>query len=222
MIHLSQNCIECEFEESTTHSVRHASMIGSRNLCHGPQIRLHVQYAVKSKTINTIQKMSAIWYSGMYENTMYTDFETFKADFNKYVSEGTRQLKKDLNMNHIPFTKSDSFNVNKLAFVKCGGKNTKLAKQKPGPNKGSYRKHQNTKMIVSKTDVYSESQPGINKACSIPVSNISNIDLQNIRNELHGFDSIFTMTEEEIIISYMNMFDLPDKFHEVFLKFKNK
>ncbi len=49
---------------------------------------------VKSKTINTIQKMSNSWYSGMYENTMYTDFETFKADFNKYASQGKRQLKK--------------------------------------------------------------------------------------------------------------------------------
>lgn len=90
------------------------------------------------------KKMNEQWYKCMFEQTKYTSIELFKKDFDLLKSKSKKELKKILSTKNIQFTKKDTLNINKLAFLLCGGKNTNIAKQKPGPAMGSKRSINNT------------------------------------------------------------------------------
>lgn len=83
--------------------------------------------------------MSEDWYRNMFNNTNYECFERFKTDFEQFKLKPRKEHTKYLKEHNIQFKAQDALNINKLVFLRCGGKNTNLAKQKPGPNTGSKR-----------------------------------------------------------------------------------
>ena len=83
--------------------------------------------------------MDDLWYMSMFNATQYDNIDAFKKDFDAFRKCKKKDLKKYLKENNITYSNKESLNINKLAFLRCGGKDTALARRQPGPRKGKKR-----------------------------------------------------------------------------------
>lgn len=141
--------------------------------------------------------MSLEWYRDMFNNTnTESTFDVFKTDFDSYAIMPKKALKQELHKRNITFSTKDATSSNKLAFLLCGGIDTRHARQKPGPSAGSTR--------IKKTVVNN----------SLPSSlNLERVERKKIKRVSFDRNALISLlTKRGIICEYKSDTELVDIF----------